>query len=181
MLAKLFDASFDRKHEARCARRTILCSLQLHTDKWSSLRSKFAIKVKNWPHCHYLFRNTTIQPFQLLYEAIYVEYRMTWLIFEIAMHGSWTKCWVFFSIFFNLPPPPPSQAPLCFLRCSILYGAPYYTVLHTIWCSILYGAPYSTVLPSVAHTKWTFISDIYFGLFFVTYKSDRRTDKQTDI
>ena len=33
VLAKVFDASFDRKHEARCARRTIWCSLRSHTDK----------------------------------------------------------------------------------------------------------------------------------------------------
>ena len=106
VLAKVFDASFDRKHEARCARRTIWCSLRSHTDKWSLLLSKFAQKVSNWPHCHSQFTNNTTQPFQLLHEAIYVEYRMSWLIFEIAKYGSWTKCCFFFH-FFQSPPLPP--------------------------------------------------------------------------
>ena len=92
---KLFDTSFGRNHEAHCARRTIRCYLRSRTDKWSSLRSKFAQKMSNRPHRHSLFTNNAT-PFQLLYEAIYVEYRMTWLIFEIAKYGSWTKCWFLF-------------------------------------------------------------------------------------
>ena len=95
------------------------------------------------------------------------------------MHGSWTKCWVFFSIFFNLPPPPslPSASVLPSvlhtIRCSILHGAPYYMVLHTIRCSILYGAPFGR----------THKVDIYFGHLFRTFFCHvqiRQTDRQTD-
>ena len=183
-LAKLFDAPYGRTqiNEARCTRnslkkyridRIVILYLQIilrshfnfctkrviYEEYWVTWLIFEIAKYGSWTKCWGFF--SFFDLIVILYlqitlrshfnfctkRVIYEEYRVTWLIFEIAKYGSWTKCWGVFFIFF---------CALCPPRASVLPSA-------------LPSAPPS-VLPSVcaplgAHPKQTFISDIYFGHF----------------